>query len=1113
MKKTKIVFCAVILLVFAFSAAAATGLSAVSDEWKGEIDEGWYDGSAATLAIKDAADLGAFAKAVNEGKDFSGKTVELDCDIVWNAGSSETWKRTPPKAAWTPIGTSSKPFTGTFDGKGHVVSGLYYRGTGSGNVNVGFFGYTSDAKIKDLHIRNSYFNAYTTIGSIAGYARGSLEISGCSSDASLVSNYSTPSDHNLGGIVGNVGGTDVKIHNCAFFGCITSDDGCNIGGIAGRASGDSLKIYGCFASGTYTGYNRVAGILARAYSSVEIYDCFASCDLYTVGTPNIGGIIGGFRENGKTVYIHECYYEGNFYRTSSSTFGSVKPIPTRLGSNEIGTDGTSIFGTFNYDSNYYTDSTSDNSYDAQGNQTGLTRAIKKLGGKSEFLAQTDSFALDYFGSVYPTFFTVGHDHTLYRGKWVDDPESDGQICSCTYPGCPHIEKRAQSIAVASASVRFDGPAGIKFLSQVDKNAFYKSHYGAIVYSYSGADLKFGTLIAYSDELSGELTIDSASCVNVEATSVLSENSGSLSYVASVYGFAGTIENYNRTMTVRSYMKYTEGYETVYVYSSPVECSYLDVAENAYSSGKLTGTQRSKLDLVIALGVIDHGFYDESPDRVVILENATPKLFYDFASALAEEGFKAHTNYEYSDNLFGVYYNDDFVVSFYYTPKTITNYVEPNQEWYAYGTIASEITEDMEKIQNKFGVKVDDAENVMRVIVEERKNVDLPATKEENVYTRLDGMKNSITHIFPNNNYSHYGEGYVIQLADGSFIIIDGGENVDDPRNSSTNTDSDNLYKFLMSAKPASHEKPIIAAWFLTHRHNDHIDVINGFLPEYRNKVVIEQIVFNFSSGVLGVPTERADVNRYADIKLRPYLKSSTKIITSHTGYKFYIRNAEVQVLYSIDDLYPFDLVDGFINNESPALSITIDGEQRLMILGEVFVPGSRALVNMYGEDLASDVIQLSHHGHYGATEELYRLIWPASQDYSDEKRFVLWPIGNEEQRRNRLGLAENLWILKRIAEDVGITWRDSWDTYINSVKKSSAYSSDGARFKEIGTYLTGSSVLGYMNGSPLWNKIRSMCDMIFATGKVTDRVGSTEADYVPASGVLETWETMPLYTK
>ena len=110
-------------------------------------------------------------------------------------------------------------------------------------------------------------------------------------------------------------------------------------------------------------------------------------------------------------------------------------------------------------------------------------------------------------------------------------------------------------------------------------------------------------------------------------------------------------------------------------------------------------------------------------------------------------------------------------------------------------------------------------------------------------------------------------------------------------------------------------------------------------------------------------------------------------------------------------------------------------------------------------------------------------------------------------------LDENLWVLRRIAEDVGINWKSSWDTYINTTKSSKSYANDAARFKAIGKYLTDATRLGYVNNNALWSKIYSMCDMMFKYGGIKDAVGSNETNKVPASGVLGTWETIELYTK
>lgn len=56
------------------------------------------------VQINTAEELIEFAKKVNGGDDYDGKTVRLTDDIDL-----------PEEGDWTPIGTQSEPFKGTFD--------------------------------------------------------------------------------------------------------------------------------------------------------------------------------------------------------------------------------------------------------------------------------------------------------------------------------------------------------------------------------------------------------------------------------------------------------------------------------------------------------------------------------------------------------------------------------------------------------------------------------------------------------------------------------------------------------------------------------------------------------------------------------------------------------------------------------------------------------------------------------------------------------------------------------------------------------------------------------------------------------------------------------------
>lgn len=107
-----------------------------------------------TYLIMNAEDLAVFASMVNSGESFKGKTVKLGADI--DLLDKE----------WTPIGTKSKTFQGTFDGDSHKISNLNVNG-GSESYQ-GLFGYTTNGEIKNLVIENAKVSGYLGVGVVAG---------------------------------------------------------------------------------------------------------------------------------------------------------------------------------------------------------------------------------------------------------------------------------------------------------------------------------------------------------------------------------------------------------------------------------------------------------------------------------------------------------------------------------------------------------------------------------------------------------------------------------------------------------------------------------------------------------------------------------------------------------------------------------------------------------------------------------------------------------------------------------------------------------------------------------------------------------------------------------
>ena len=109
--------------------------------------------------IGNANELYWFAEHVNAGNTTA--CAELTDDIY--VGSE-----------WTPIGSS--PYTGTFDGQGHTIIGLYFSYDTSDSEPLGFFrGTKTNSVIRNVGIVNSSFNGLSDVGGVCGMNFGTIE--------------------------------------------------------------------------------------------------------------------------------------------------------------------------------------------------------------------------------------------------------------------------------------------------------------------------------------------------------------------------------------------------------------------------------------------------------------------------------------------------------------------------------------------------------------------------------------------------------------------------------------------------------------------------------------------------------------------------------------------------------------------------------------------------------------------------------------------------------------------------------------------------------------------------------------------------------------------------
>lgn len=111
----------------------------------GNIFDGTYE-SDSIANINSIEDLVYFSDLVNQGKNFSGKTVNLNFDLDFNNKKSYANKDNYQNlktslttgVGFKPIGNAINAFSGDFEGNGHIIYNLYInRPT---EDNVAFFG-------------------------------------------------------------------------------------------------------------------------------------------------------------------------------------------------------------------------------------------------------------------------------------------------------------------------------------------------------------------------------------------------------------------------------------------------------------------------------------------------------------------------------------------------------------------------------------------------------------------------------------------------------------------------------------------------------------------------------------------------------------------------------------------------------------------------------------------------------------------------------------------------------------------------------------------------------------------------------------------------------------
>ena len=221
--------------------------------------------------------------------------------------------------AWTPIGNSDTPFTGTFDGNGHTVSNFTITADETyGKNSAGFFGYSNGGTIKNLRIANATittsYSAY--VGAVLGYQLSEVagRISSCvvASDVTLIADGAHCEQLKIGGIVGE---SRYLLEYCENNATVTVKKSINGNPDDLDSSGKQRYTNKCYAGGIAgTAIGTVKYCINNGNVTVEDYDGKKS-GWYTFAA----GVLGGTNPWGElTSVIQGCINNGTITNSISS---------------------------------------------------------------------------------------------------------------------------------------------------------------------------------------------------------------------------------------------------------------------------------------------------------------------------------------------------------------------------------------------------------------------------------------------------------------------------------------------------------------------------------------------------------------------------------------------------------------------------------------------------------------------------------------------------------------------------------------------------------------------------------------------------------------------------
>ncbi len=385
---------------------------------------------------------------------------------------------------FAPLGTSSAPFTGSFDGNGYTIDGLTIDNTGT---CIGLFGYTEGAEITDVTLTNVDIDVTYAGGMRVGALVGEAH-------DTIVSDCSSSSESSNGISITCTGGNNVYVGGLVGLNIFSSEDAPGANG--GVWLSDSYSE--CTVNASSVDYVMAGGLVGYNNGSnantsnqgADIEYCYATGNVTAESqnySTSIGGLVGDNRDSNYAYSSSDINYSYSSGLTVDSDGQNT---------NCSGLVGYSYYGS--YTDNYWNTTTSGQT-DGVGNYTEGTGDVT---GKTS-INMANAAYLDNWN------FTADGDGPD-SGRWImtDRPHLQVEMPAQDASGVYQIEE-AKHVAMMALDLEGD----YELVNDIDLsvssqwNSAYSSYYMGFTPVGDSTSTFTGTLDGNGYSIDG-LTIDS-----------------------------------------------------------------------------------------------------------------------------------------------------------------------------------------------------------------------------------------------------------------------------------------------------------------------------------------------------------------------------------------------------------------------------------------------------------------------------------------------------------------------------------------------------------------------------------------------------------------------------